>query len=585
MKRARSNGWRKLLLLATVFAMVVAACTGDETTDTTTGETTETTADTSTETTEGGTDTTAPSGDDDEELVLQATMSEEATDLHPLTTGQQGKGHIYQAIFHPILETDNENQIFSNVLESWEMSDDAVTATLVLSEGQEWSDGEPITAEDLHLTFTLFLDNNISNHASRIGGVGVVGQEEYVAGEADSIEGLTVVDERTLTVELLTPDAAWLPNLAALADDVSVLPAHILGDVPADEILDHEYFRTYPVSNGPYLLEDFVEGQHAELVRNDNWSHGTAGFDRVFLRIVSTDVQAAQLETGEIQVMFPVDPADVDRISGIEGISVGSAQGVAPELWSIMFDDDELDPRVRQAMLFAIDRAGICEQAMSGYCSVPTTNIRQIAPEWAIPTVDEYPDLIEYDYDPDRARELLAEAEADGAWDPNRTLTFYHRPGRSYVDTAIAIAQGQMAEVGINWEIINTDTGGLIDGIREQPLGTLDGFWVSGANFTVDPSAVQVYTSCENARTGANLISYCRPELDELWQAGRQTSVQEERAEIYHEAFRLLNADPPEIYLYIVDSIMAYDSRIQGIEPHGAIGRPYWNIGEWTWEG
>ncbi len=379
MKRARSNGWRKLLLLATVFAMVVAACTGDETTDTTTGETTETTADTSTETTEGGTDTTAPSGDDDEELVLQATMSEEATDLHPLTTGQQGKGHIYQAIFHPILETDNENQIFSNVLESWEMSDDAVTATLVLSEGQEWSDGEPITAEDLHLTFTLFLDNNISNHASRIGGVGVVGQEEYVAGEADSIEGLTVVDERTLTVELLTPDAAWLPNLAALADDVSVLPAHILGDVPADEILDHEYFRTYPVSNGPYLLEDFVEGQHAELVRNDNWSHGTAGFDRVFLRIVSTDVQAAQLETGEIQVMFPVDPADVDRISGIEGISVGSAQGVAPELWSIMFDDDELDPRVRQAMLFAIDRAGICEQAMSGYCSVPTTNIRQIA--------------------------------------------------------------------------------------------------------------------------------------------------------------------------------------------------------------
>jgi peptide/nickel transport system substrate-binding protein len=101
--------------------------------------------------------------------------------------------------------------------------------------------------------------------------------------------------------------------------------------------------------------------------------------------------------------------------------------------------------------------------------------------------------MIEYRYDPDRARELLAEAEADGAWDPSTELIFYHRPGRSYVDTAIAIAQAQMAEVGINWTIINTDTGGLIDGIREQPIGTLDGFWVSGANFTVDPSAVQVY--------------------------------------------------------------------------------------------
>lgn len=585
MKRARSNGWRRLLLLATVFAMVIAACSGDETTNTTAGETTETTAGTSTDTAEGGTDTTAPSEGEGEgdELVLTTAWSEESTDLHPLTTGQQGKGLLYQATMHPILESDNENNIFSRILESWDMSDDATTATLVVQDGVEWSDGTPITAEDLHLTLTLFLDNNISNWAVRIGGV--IGQQEFVENTSESIEGLTVVDEKTLTVELENPDAAWLPNLAALGDDVPVLPAHVLSDVPREEILEHEYFSTFPVASGPYMLEEWVEGQHVELVRNDNWSHGTAGFDRVFMRIVSTDVMAAQLETGELQVMFPVDPADVDRISGLDGVTVDSATGIAPDLWSIMFDDDELDPRVRQAMLFAIDREGICEQAMSGYCSVPITNIRQITPEWSIPTVEEYPDLIEYTYDPDRARELLAEAEADGAWDPNRTLTFYHRPGRSYVDTAISIAQGQMAEVGINWEIINTDTGGLIDAIREQPLGTLDGFWVSGANFTVDPSAVQAYTSCENARTGANLISYCRPELDELWEAGRRTGVQEERAEIYHEAFRFLNQDPPEIYLYIVDSIMAYDSRIGGIEPHGGIGRPYWNIGEWTWEG
>lgn len=583
MKRARSNGWRKLLLLATVFALVIAACTGDDTTSTTTGETTETTADTPTETTEGSTDTTAPSEGEGEELVLQLAWSEESTDLNPLSTGQQGKGHLYQATMHPFLETDHENNIYSKILESWEMSDDATTATMVVQEGVQWSDGTPITAEDLYLTLTLFLDNNISNWAERIGGV--LGQQAYVEDSADTVEGLTVVDDRTLTVELENPDAAWLPNFAGIGEDVPVLPAHVLGDVPRDEILENEYFSTFPVASGPYILEEWVEGQHVELVRNDNWSHGTAGFDRVFMRIVSTDVQAAQLETGELQVMFPVDPADVDRISSLEGITVGSAQGIAPDLWSIMFDDDELDVRVRQAMLFAVDREGICQQAMGGHCSTPITNIRQIAPEWAIPTVEENPDLIEYTYDPDRARELLAEAEADGAWDPNRTLTFFHRPGRSYVDTAIAIAQGQMAEVGINWEIINTDTGGLIDGIREQPLGTLDGFWVSGADFTVDPSAVQTYTSCDTARTGANLISYCRPELDELWAAGRQTAVEEERAEVYHEAFSMLNADPPEIYLYIVDSIIAYDSRIQGIQPHGGIGRPYWNIGEWTWEG
>ena len=575
--------WQRLTLLLTVLAMILAACssgdTADETT-TTAGDSPGTTA--APDDGDGDSPTTTAAPDDGEELVLQAVMSEEATDLNPLTTGQQGKGHVFQAIFMPLLETDNEKQIYSKILESWEASPDARVATLTLKPDIEWNDGTPMTSEDIHMSLTMYLDNNISNRAVRIGGV--LGQQAYVDGTADSIEGLRIIDDRTIEVELENPDAAWLPNIAAQAEDLPILPAHVLGDVPHSEMLDHPYFREFPVTSGPYQFVQFVDGQYAEFVRNDNWSLGTPGFDRVFFRIVSTDVQSAQLETGEIQFMFPVDPADVDRISNIDGVTVGSQEGIAPELWSIMHDIDPIDARVRQAMLFAIDREAICQQAMSGYCSTPVTNIRQIAPEWAIPTPDEYPDLIEYTYDPDRARELLAEAEADGAWDPDRELIFYARPGRSYVDTAIAIAQGQMAEVGINWTIINTDTGGLVDAIREQPLGTLNGFWVSGADFTVDPSAVQVYTSCNTARTGANLISYCRPELDALWEAGRQTAVQDERAEIYHEAFRFLNQDPSEIYLYIVDSIIAYDSRIKGVKPHGGIGQPYWNIGEWYWE-
>ncbi len=516
------------------------------------------------------------------EHVLQVVMSEESPDLVPMTAGGQGQGQVFQAIFMPLLQPDNENNIFSRILDSWEISDDATLVTLTLKPDIEWSDGEPMTSADVAMSLGIYLDASIANMAGRIGGV--LGQTAFNDGEADEIEGLKIVDDLTVTVELESPNSPWLNNIAALGEDLPILPSHVLGDVPHSELLDHEYFRTVPVSSGPYKVVDFVAGQYAELERNDNWSLGTAGFEKVFMRVVSTDVMSAQLQTGELDFVSPLDPVDVERISGIDGVSVQSAVGVAPDLWSLMHDDGSLDVRVRQAMLFAIDREGICEQAMLGYCTTPITNIRQISPAWSIPTVDDYPDLIEYTYDPDRARELLAEAEADGAWDPNTTLTFYHRPGRSFVDTAIAIAQAQMAEVGINWEIINTDTGGLIDGIREQPIGTLDGFWVSGADFTIDPSAVQTYTLCASARTGANLISYCRPELDELWMAGRQTAVQEERAEIYHEAFRFLNADPAEIYLYVVDTIIAHDDRLQGIKPHGGVGQTYWNIGEWYWE-
>lgn len=579
MTRSRPTGWMRLLLLAMALSLVAAACTSDDTTDTTESDGATTTAPS-----DDAATTTAPPSDDggDAKTTLQTVMSEEATDLNPFTTGQQGKGHVYQAIFHPLLMTDDENNIISDILESWGASADAQTVTLTLKPDVQWSDGTPMTAEDIRFSYQAYLDNNISNRAARI--AGPVGQEEFVAGEADTITGLRVIDDLTIEIDLVSADAAWLPNIAAQAEDLPVLPSHVLGDLTHMELLESEYFETFPVTSGPYKFVEFVEGQHVELERNDNWSLGDPYFERVFMRIVSTDVMSAQLEAGEIDFMFAVDPADVERISGLPGIEVGSATGIAPELWSIMHDDEGLDVRVRQAMLFAVDRVSICQQAMSGYCSTPITNIRQIAPEWAIPTPDEYPDMIEYVYDPDRARELLAEAEADGAWDPSSELIFYHRPGRSYVDTAIAIAQAQMAEVGINWTIINTDTGGLIDGIREQPIGTLDGFWVSGADFTVDPSAVQTYTSCETARTGANLISYCRPELDELWSAGRQTAVQEERQDIYHEAFRFLNQDPAEIYLYIVDSIVAHDERLKGVRPHGGVGQPFWNIGEWSWE-
>jgi peptide/nickel transport system substrate-binding protein len=580
MKRSRPTGWMRLLLLAMVLSLVAAACSSDDTTDTTAGETTTTAAGETTTTAAGDTTTTAAPAD--AKTTLQTVMSEEATDLNPFTTGQQGKGHVYQAIFHPLLETDNEKQIISRILESWEASDDAQTLTLTLKPDVVWSDGTPMTAEDIRFSLQAYLDNNISQRAGR--NAGVAGQEEFVAGEADTITGLRVIDDLTIEIDLVSADAAWLPNIAAQAEDLPVLPSHILGDLSHTELLESDYFETFPVTSGPYKFVEFVEGQYVELERNDSWSQGDAYFERVFMRIVSTDVMSAQLEAGEIDFMFAVDPADVDRISGLPGITVGSNTGIAPELWSIMHDDEGLDVRVRQAMIHAIDRESICQQAMSGYCSTPITNIRQIAPEWAIPTPADYPDMIEYNYDPDRARELLAEAEADGAWDPSTELIFYARPGRSYVDTAIAIAQAQMAEVGINWTIINTDTGGLIAGIRDEPIGTLDGFWVSGADFTVDPSAVQVYTSCSTARTGANLISYCRPELDELWAAGRQTAVQEERQEIYHEAFRFLNQDPAEIYLYIVDSIVAYDERLQGVKPHGGVGQPFWNIGEWSWE-
>jgi peptide/nickel transport system substrate-binding protein len=290
--------------------MVATACSsGDTTASTAAGVTTTTAAGATTTTTAAGGET--PAG----LTTLQGTMSEEATDLIPHTTTQQGKRAVLQTLLMPIVEAGHDTTIISNILESWEQSPDARVVTFRLRPDIEWSDGTPMTSADLHMSLTQYLDNNISNSAGRIGGV--LGQAEFVDGSAETIEGLTIVDDLTLTVELANPDAAWVPNLAALGPNLPVLPSHVLGDVPHDQILDHDYFRTFPVTSGPYKFVQFQTGQFVEFERNDNWSLGTPGFESVFFKILSTDVMSAQLETGEIQFMFPVDPADTDRIGSI----------------------------------------------------------------------------------------------------------------------------------------------------------------------------------------------------------------------------------------------------------------------------
>lgn len=530
---------------------------------------------------------TAPSGGGStapvvERTTLEVNFFEEPPNLITIEGSTQGRKAIMQLIGLPLVETDHTGAIVSRVLESWDFAADGQSVTLRLAGGIEWNDGVPLTATDVKMTLTQLLDRNISAWGVRFGGV--VGQDAFVDGSADEISGLVLLDDRTLRVELVRPDVAWIANLAANMQNTPILPAHVLGDVPHDDLKDHPYWNAvggFSVVAGPYQLVEWRQNEYVEFVRNDNYSLGTPHFERVFMKLLTTDVAAAQFQAGEIQFLFRIGPDDAGRIEGLPGVTLERGPGVAPELWSIMHDVG-IDKRIRQAMLYALDREAICEQALQGFCSVPGSNIRLVgeAVSWGVPTTG----VTEYTYDPDKARALIAEAVADGAWDPNRVLIFNDRPGIGYKDTAIQIAQGQMAAVGINWEIVNVDTATLVANIREEPPGTIDGFWVSGADFSVDPSSAQTYYECSTARTGANLISYCHPELDVLWAAGREATDRSQRQAIYHDAFRFMNDEVASIYLYVLDTIYAFDSRLKGVKGHQNVTGLFWDIADWRWE-
>ncbi|HSJ27803.1 MAG TPA: ABC transporter substrate-binding protein [Acidimicrobiia bacterium] len=577
MKRVVNVRW---LALALALAMSVAACSTADPDATVTTQTTSAPAETTT--TSGTSETTAPAAEG--RTVLEVVIPTDPVALNPFPETAGNRVTVQMAMFIPLIEVDNEQAIHSKVLESWDVSSDATTITLTVRDGLEWSDGTPITSADVSLALHLHLDSRISTRAGRLGGV--AGVAEYVDGTADSISGIQTPDDSTVVITLANPDAAWLPNWASLTRLNTMYPAHILGDVPAEEIPTHPFFETFPVVSGAYKFVQYVPDQYVEMEANENYSLGTPGFERLFFKIITeAEARLAQLQTGEIQFVDQVAPADIARLEALDNITLDRATGLNPNI--IGFNDQSPafdDPRVKQALIFAIDREGICQQVFLGYCSVPTTNVRLVGDQvaWAVPTVGD--GMIEYDYDPDRARELLDEAGFDTSTTLNLWLMATSAPAS--VVQAINIMQAQWAAAGINVEITNVDVPTLLDNLGRVELNTdVHMFWNAGAVFTLDPSSVQPYNTCATAYpNGPNLTHYCDEATDGLWAQARLSADQAVRAPLYKEIFLAENKNPNNLHLAVLDNIVAYDSRLKGVLVQGDHWQTYWNISEWYWE-
>ena len=565
----KMRSWVGLLV---AMAMVLTACTSGNSDTTTTqgggGGGTTTTA-------EGGGSpgTTGGSGGAGEAPeVLNIQVGEFAT-LNPFLSSGIGRGTVTAAIYQPLVFLGPENEVRGGAAESWEVSDDGLTITFHLRDDLVWSDGEPFTSADVLWTMSKMLTADLSQWASRIGGV--KGQ-----GESDVPEGLTAPDDYTFVVELAGPNPPWLSLLAAQGFVISMLPEHILGGMSNEELATTEYFNEEPVTLGPYKFVRWERDQFVELEADPNWPTPPA-FQKVRMNLLQTDVATAQLETGDLQLTAQVAPLDVARLEALDNVEIQTVTGVWPEVLQFFVDSPALqDPKVRQAMAFALDLEGLCAEVLAGYCTVTRDQVRLLAPAWAIP--DEVP--ITYEYNPERAMELLAEA----GWDGSERLTLINIGGDDRVrSTESVIIQANFAAVGIGLDILSTDVGTLLDiGGNADRRNEADMFINRGAHFAADPNQVAPYSRCTTQYpNGANLSWYCREDLDALWDAGLQVSSPEERAPIYHEAFSILNQDIDSLILYWPETIVARASGLAGVDPVGQPEHITWNIGDWTWEG
>lgn len=516
-----------------------------------------------------------------------------------MTSGAQMS--LYPLILPGLTWYDGEVQPVLDLAESVDINDDATVYTFTLPEVATWSDGVPITAEDVEFTVLLYLDPVIQalSPAFSKNLDGVVGAVEYKAGEADSVPGLEVVDERTIRFTLTGSDYLFLRKSI-----LGILPKHVLGEVSVDEIDSHPYIDEPTVTSGPYNFVEYEPDQFVRLERREDYWGEPAQIDTVIFRLFEeTETLYAALEAGEID-LGSVAAEEVARFEAMDGISTLSRPGIGYLVTHFNMGEeligatDEIncaalkeegkveyaphppldDMRVRQALAYAVDVEEIIDVIAAGQGTPIYSSI--FGPSWL-----DNSGLNDYAHDPDMALELMAEA----GWTPNengqlvdadgnkmRDLIYVAQPGQPSFDLGILL-QDYFGAIGVGLEVRLTTSSSFIPTVLAEEWDLARN---AGGAFGSDPDvSVNYYSTCAG---WAGALGFTSPAFDEAMNAGSSTNDLEERAAAYNTASKILNTELPSLFFMTANVNFAHADKLQGFAGAASADYMTWNLREWT---
>jgi peptide/nickel transport system substrate-binding protein len=344
-------------------------------------------------------------------------------------------------IFDQLVHLDENANLVPQLAASWEVSDDGRQYLFHLRDDVTWHDGQPFTASDVAFTYTMLVDPRSGSRYRSLASP-IRGTDEYSRGEAQTVEGLRVLDDATIEMELSRPNFGFVPSMG-----FPIMPAHILGDLGADEELDSTDFALRsPIGTGPFSLESHSPGGDAVFASNPTFWGGSPQVDRIILRRLDDEKALEAFEAGEIDIMF-IDALDAKRVLARPGVVVKAF--TTNEYRTIVFNPDNpilSDRRVREAILIAIDREAIVTDVLKGMGNVVYSHL--IMPEW---TVNHDLDG-QYPHNPERARALLAEAGHGAGFSLGITTGPGAIPARHNAPF-LGEVQRYLAEVGIETEV------------------------------------------------------------------------------------------------------------------------------------
>lgn len=468
-------------------------------------------------------------------------------------------GNVTSVIFASLVSTDKQGKPTPELAEKWDISSDQLTYTFHLRKDLKFSDGSPLTADDVAFTLTLLHDQAYEGDKD-ISQYAVKGGKEYKEGKATSIEGIQVVDPQTIKI---TTEKVNSQALTALGGEV-LSKAYYGKDYKQNTSLDYlKALYEKPIAAGPYKFEKYIPGQEVRFVANENYYAGKPKIPNFIYKITSGDTKLQLFQTGEVDYTGLGTGDEV--LEQAKALEFANIQIETAASFSYIYMNNNKpylkDKKVRQALIYGLDRKKYVDTALKGYGTVANVPIHPTS--WAYTEEG----VNKYEYDKEKAKKLLDEAgwkvgsdgirEKDGQ---KLKLSYFGPSSAKDSDLLIPIAKENYKEIGVEFNPEFMDFNTMLSKVNK---GDYDLASVS-TPITSDPSETAgEYLSGVNEKS----LGYKNAKVDELIQKGIETVDIEKRKPIYKELYKELSDDPPVILLNYRRTITGYNGNIKGIDP------------------
>ena len=463
--------------------------------------------------------------------------------FNPSVASDDNLYYAAMCMFHRLTKLDTTKSPVPDAAESWDVSDDALTITWHLKDGLKWSDGEPLTADDVKYTFDY-----IKEHP-----------ETYFSTSMQIVDSIEVVDDLTVVFHMNTADMSFVARIGWYG--TFILPEHVFNN---GQKWEENPASTIPVTSGPYKYGSYTQGSDITLVANEDYVEGAPAIKKIIFSIIPDDATAIQaLLNGELDYMQNVPSAYADQL--LADPNYRMIRDIYPSPYRIIFNvNDPIvgDLAVRKAIALCINREDISAKVYANIMP-PEYSAYPSCVTWCSNTTDVYPSQ-----DIEAAKKVLEDAgytkDADGYY--VRGIEWEVFEGmQDMANLIIASCKEAGIEIKLNLSEYNA---------WAQKVGPEGNYMMEAQGGFMGPDPAALATRYGTG-SNSNYAGWSNAEFDALCAEGAATGDTAKRAELYKAAQKLIIEELPAINVVGFASYTVCPANLKNAPEDGA--------GQWGW--